>query len=56
MTGAEVSIERVRLELRSPLDRASLGQGADALGELVRWVDELSVGWPRWNCSAARTG
>lgn len=46
MTGAEVSIERVRLELRSPHDRASLGQGADALGELVRWVDELSVGGP----------
>lgn len=46
VTGAEVWIERVRLELRSPLDRNGLGQGADALGELVRWVDELSAGGP----------
>ena len=35
-------IERVKLQLRSPLDRAKIGQGAGALGELVRWVDELS--------------
>ncbi len=41
VSGAEIWIERVRLELRSPVDRAGLGQAGDALGELVRWVDEL---------------
>ena len=40
--GADVWIEQVRLDLRSPLDRQQLGQGSDALGELVRWVDVLS--------------
>ena len=40
--GADVWIEQVRLDLRSPLDRQQLGQGGDALGELVRWVDVLS--------------
>ncbi len=39
---AEVWIEQVQLELRSPLDRAQLALGADAVGELVRWVDVLS--------------
>lgn len=41
-SGADVWIEQVRLDLRSPLDRNRLGQGGDALGELVRWVDVLS--------------
>lgn len=40
--GAEVWIERLRLELRSPLDRAQLAQGSDALAELVRGVDVLA--------------
>lgn len=39
---ADIWIEQVKLQLRSPLDRARLGQGSDALGELVRWVDVLS--------------
>ncbi|MDB5929717.1 MAG: metallophosphoesterase [Polaromonas sp.] len=42
ISGAQVWIEKVRLDLRSPVDRAGLGQGGDALGELVRWVDVLS--------------
>lgn len=40
---AEVWIEQVQLELRSPLDRSQLAQGRDAVGELVRWVDHLSL-------------
>ncbi|MDB5742949.1 MAG: metallophosphoesterase [Polaromonas sp.] len=40
--GAQVWIEQVKLDLRSPVDRDRLGQGSDALGELVRWVDVLS--------------
>jgi DNA repair exonuclease SbcCD nuclease subunit len=39
---ADIWIEQVKLQLRSPLDRHRLGQGEDAVGELVRWVDELS--------------
>lgn len=39
---ADIWIEQVKLHLRSPLDRQRLGQGEDAVGELVRWVDELS--------------
>ncbi|MEO5658776.1 MAG: DNA repair exonuclease [Polaromonas sp.] len=46
VSGTEVWIEKVRLDLRSPLDRARLGQGVDALGELVRWVDVLSGDGP----------
>ena len=42
VSGAEVWIEQVKLDLRSPVDRSRLGQGGDALGELVRWVDTLS--------------
>jgi DNA repair protein SbcD/Mre11 len=42
VSSAEVWIEQVKLDLRSPVDRARLGQGSDALGELVRWVDALS--------------
>lgn len=39
---ADVWIERVRLELRSPIDRAQLAQGSDALAQLVRGVDALA--------------
>ena len=39
---ADVWIERVRLALRSPIDRAQLAQGSDALAELVRSVDALA--------------
>jgi exonuclease SbcD len=42
VSGAEVWIEQVRLDLRSPLDRSRVEQGEDALGELVRWVDLLA--------------
>lgn len=42
VSGAEVWIEKVKLNLRSPIDRNRLAQGADALGELVRWVDVLA--------------
>ena len=42
VSSADVWIEQVKLRLRSPLDRERIGQGAGALGELVRWVDELS--------------
>jgi len=41
-SGADVWIEQTKLSLRSPLDRARIRQGGDALGELVRSVDELS--------------
>ncbi|MBV5297235.1 MAG: DNA repair exonuclease [Rhodoferax sp.] len=43
VTGAEVWIEQVKLDLRSPVDRAQLAQGQDAVAELVRWVDLLSA-------------
>ena len=46
VSGAEIWIEQVKLDLRSPVDRTGLGQGSDALGELVRWVDELSGDGP----------
>jgi exonuclease SbcD len=46
VSGAEVWIEQVKLDLRSPVDRSRLGQGSDALGELVRWVDALSDDGP----------
>lgn len=42
VTGMEVWIEQVRLDIRSPLNRSRLGLGNDALGELVRWVDVLA--------------
>lgn len=42
VTGAEVWIEKIKLRLRSPIDRNRLAQGTDALGELVRWVDVLA--------------
>ena len=40
--GAEVWIEKIKLKLRSPIDRNLLAQGTDALGELVRWVNVLA--------------
>lgn len=43
---AEIWIEQVKLDLRSPVDRARLAQGAAALGEMVRWVDVLSQDGP----------
>ena len=46
VSGAEVWIEQVKLELRSPLDRLRVEQGDDALGELVRWVDLLASDGP----------
>ena len=42
VSGCDVWIEQVRLAICSPLDRSRLGQGDDALGELVRWVDLLA--------------
>ncbi len=46
VSDVEVWIEQVKLDLRSPVDRSRLGQGDDALGELVRWVDTLSGDGP----------
>jgi DNA repair exonuclease SbcCD nuclease subunit len=43
LTDADVWIEKVQLALRSPVDRAQLAQRTDALGELVRWVDDLAA-------------
>jgi exonuclease SbcD len=39
--GVEVWVERVRIELRSPTDRAGAALRPDAIGEVVRLVDEL---------------
>ena len=39
----EVWVEKVLLDLRSPLDRDRLAAGTDALAELVRWVDALAA-------------
>ncbi|MBP8019037.1 MAG: DNA repair exonuclease [Hylemonella sp.] len=38
---AEVWTEKILLTLRSPVSREHLAQGADAMGELVRWVNVL---------------
>lgn len=43
VSGVEIWIEQVKLDVRSPLDRARVEQGDDALGELVRWVDTLAA-------------
>jgi len=43
VSGVEVWIEQVKLDLRSPLSRSRVEQGDDALGELVRWVDKLAA-------------
>ena len=39
--GAELWIESVQLRLRSPLDRQAAAQRPDAVGEVIRLVDEL---------------
>ena len=39
--GVEAWIERVQVELRSPTDRVAAAERADAVGEVVRLVDEL---------------
>lgn len=41
VTDAEIWTEKVILNLRSPVDRERLSEGADAMGELVRWVNVL---------------
>lgn len=43
LSDADVWVEKVQLALRSPVDRAQLAQRTDALGELVRWVDDLAA-------------
>ena len=43
VSGVEIWIEQVKLDVRSPLDRSRVEQGDDALGELVRWVDTLAA-------------
>ncbi|HSI48820.1 MAG TPA: DNA repair exonuclease [Ideonella sp.] len=44
--GVELWIEKVQLQLRSPLDRQRLAEGSDALAELVRGVDTLAADGP----------
>lgn len=41
--GADLWIESVQLELRSPIDREAAAQRPDAVGEVVRLVDELTA-------------
>lgn len=43
LDGADVWIEQVRLDLRSPLDRAAAAARPDAFGEVVRLVDSLAA-------------
>ncbi len=43
MDDADVWIEQVRLDLRSPLDRAAAAERADAVGEVVRLVDAIGA-------------
>lgn len=43
VAGAELWIEQVQLQLSSPLNRAALAQGEDAVAELLRLVDSLAV-------------
>lgn len=40
---ADLWIEEVRLDLRSPLDRAAAAERADAVGEVVRLVDAIAA-------------
>jgi hypothetical protein len=40
---ADLWIESVRLALRSPIDRETVAQRPDAVGEVVRLVDELAA-------------
>ena len=43
LTEAEVWVERVRLDLSTPLDRAQAAGRQDAVGELIRLVDALAA-------------
>jgi DNA repair exonuclease SbcCD nuclease subunit len=43
LTEAEVWVERVRLDLSTPLDRAQAAERQDAVGELIRLVDTLAA-------------
>ncbi|MDZ7855572.1 DNA repair exonuclease [Sphaerotilus sp.] len=52
---ADVWIERVLLQLRSPLDRAAAAARPDAVGEVVRLVDQLTqdaTALPQWALAA----
>ena len=53
--GAEVWIEQVRLAVSSPVDRARIADGHDAVAELVRLVDELAADPARLADWSART-
>ena len=55
VAGAELWIEQVQLQLSSPIDRAVLAQGVDAVAELLRLVDELAadpVALAAWSAKA----
>jgi DNA repair exonuclease SbcCD nuclease subunit len=43
LEGTDFWIESVQLELRSPIDRGATAQRPDAVGEVVRLVDELAA-------------
>jgi exonuclease SbcD len=43
MDQVDVWLEQVRLDLRSPLDRAAAAERADAVGEVVRLVDAIGA-------------
>ena len=52
---ADVWIERVLMQLRSPLDRAAAAARPDAVGEVVRLVDQLALdgaALPEWALAA----
>ena len=55
VAGAEVWLEQVRLAVSSPVDRAGIAEGQDAMGELVRLVDELAADPARLADWSART-
>ena len=46
LAAADIWIEQVKLDLRSPVDRVQMALGDDALGELVRLVDVLATDEP----------
>ncbi|MDB5733137.1 MAG: metallophosphoesterase [Variovorax sp.] len=43
LDGIEVWIEKVKIDLRSPIDRASAAERPDAVGDVIRLVDELQA-------------
>lgn len=55
VAGVEVWIEQVRLAVSSPVDRARIAEGQDAVAELVRLVDELAADPQRLADWSART-